>query len=458
MANRSRTDWLRWRLRWVFEARSAGAAVMHTLAAQFGVLGVNLATGLIIARELAPKGRGEQAAMTLWPAVLASLLSFGLPVALRYYAARDRARSSELLGVALIYAALLGFVATFAGIVFVPHWLSHYNVHVIRFTQWLMLLSPPFLVARILQSFLEARGDFRQSNFILYMPPAGTLVTLLALIGFHRLNPYTSSLAYVIPTVLLTVWRLIALRRFIRFRLPDFAEATRRLFTYGFGAYGINILNTFAAQIDQALVVKFLSPADLGAYTVALTIGRLPSTIAQALVVVLLPRATALEFDAALTLVARAARVNLVGTAVASTVLALVVPTALPFLYGHAFSISVGVAEILLLQVVISSTTSVLAQSFLATGRPVFLTILQALGLGTAVPFLLMLIPRFGLIGAALALLASTLVRLAFMMVSYPLFLKRPPPSLVLRTDDIRFVRESLRGGRRAPLPQEAEI
>lgn len=430
---------------------------MHTLAAQFGVLGINLATGLIIARELGPKGRGEQAAMTLWPSVLAGLLSFGLATAFRYYAVRDRERSSELLGVALIYATVLGFVGTVAGVIFIPHWLSHYDPRVMRFAQWLMLLSPAVMIAWMLQAFLEARGDFKQSNFILYMPPAGTLVALLALIGIHRMNPYTSSLAYAIPPVLLSAWRSIALRRFIRLRIAGFADATRRLFTYGFGAYGTSILYTLSSQIDQALVVKFLSPADLGAYTVALTIGRLPSTIAQALVTVLVPRATALEFDAALALVARAARVTLVGTAAGSVALALVVPAALPFLYGHAFSNSVDVAQILLLQVVFSSTASVLGQAFITTGRPAFLTILQGLGLGTTVPLMLLLIPRFGLAGAALALLASTLVRLAFMLMSYPLFLKRPPPSLLLRADDVRFVLERLRGGKSAPVRPEPE-
>jgi len=436
---------------WLFEARSSVAAVGHTLIARFGVLAINLGTGLIIARKLAPRGRGEQAAMTLWPTVICGLLTFGLPVALRYYAARDRARSAEFLSVALLYSTVLGFVGILAGVIFIPHWLSNYDIRVIRFAQWLMLLAPATMLAWMLQSFLEARGDFRQSNAIVYIPPATTLVGLLVLLAFHHLTPYTSSLAYALPPVLLMVWRLIALRQFIHIPKAGFRDATRLLLGYGLGAYGINVLNTFSSQIDQALIIKFLSAADLGAYTVALTVARLPGLMGQSVAVVLVPRASALEPDAALVLVARAARLTFAATAAGAAILALIVPKALPFLYGHPFAVSVGITQILFFQVALGSTNFVLAQGFLAVGRPTLLTALQVLGLATTVPLMLTLIPRFGLKGAALALLCSGVLRMTLLMASYPVVLKRSPPNLILRPADVRYVIAMLRAQRRSP-------
>ncbi len=441
---------LRRKLVWLFEARSSAAAVMHTLVARFGVLGINLATGLIIARVLAPTGRGEQAAMTLWPTVICGLLTFGLPTALRYYAARERDRGAELLSASLLYSMLLGFIGVVAGVLFIPHWLSNYDTHVIRFAQWLMLLAPPIMIAWILQGFLEARGNFRQSNAIVYIPPAATLAALVVLAILHRLTPYSSSLAYAVPPLLVTVWRLIALRHLIRLPTGGFRTTTRRLFSYGMGAYGVNVLSTLSSQIDKALVVKFLTPASLGAYTVGVTVAALPGIVAQSLTIVLLPRASAMEYDAALALVARAARLTLAGTLAGSIVLGLVVPKALPLLYGHSFAVSVEVTEILFLQVTIAATVSILAQAFLAVGRPAFLNIHQALGLASTFPFMLFLIPRFGVNGAALAALLSAILRMAFMLASYPIFLKRPPPNLILRPADIAFVLATLRAKPRA--------
>jgi hypothetical protein len=46
------------------------------------LLVVNLATGIIVARGLAPTGRGEQAAMSVWPTTLSFLFLVSLPTSL----------------------------------------------------------------------------------------------------------------------------------------------------------------------------------------------------------------------------------------------------------------------------------------------------------------------------------------------------------------------------------------
>jgi len=445
MSNQLRAGRLRRRVMWLVEARSSAAAVAHTLVARFGVMGINLATGLIVARALEPKGRGEQGAMALWPGVICGLLTLGVPAALRYYVSRDREHSDDLFSIALIYAALLGVVGVAVGVVGIPHWLSRYDPQTIRFAQWLMLLAPATTIAWMLQAFLEARGDFKQSNFIVYIPPVGTLVMLLALLAAHHLTPYTSALAYGVPSVFLSIWRCIGLRRHIHLPPRGFKNATKRLFSYGIGAYGIDVLSMLGPQIFQALQVKFLTPAEFGAYGVAYTVARLPGLLASSIMVVLLPRASALEPDAAVALIARVARLTITATAVTNLIMAFMVPTVLPLLYGHKYALAVIITQILCVQMTISST-SVLANAFLATGKPASLTILQGIGLATTLPFTVILIPHFGFEGAAYAALCSSVVRLGLLLGSYPIFLKRRPPNLILQPADVRYAIAALRG------------
>lgn len=456
MLNQLRAGRLRRRVIWLVEARSASAAVMHTLVARFGVLGINLATGLIVARTLGPKGRGEQGAMALWAGVISGLLTMGLPAALRYYVSRDREHSDDLFSVALIYGTVLGFIGVAIGVIGIPHWLSQYDPKTIRFAQWLMLLAPAVTIAWILQAFLEARGDFRQSNFIVYIPPAATLLTLLALLVLHHMSPSTSALAYAVPPVFLSVWRSIGLRRHIRLSTRGFGKTTKRLFRYGIGAYGLDVLGMLGPQIFQALQVKFLTPAEFGAYGVAYTVARLPAVLSNSIMVVLLPRASALEPDVAVALIARVARLTIAGTAVSNAILALLVPKVLPLLYGHKYVLAVGVTQILCLQMTIGAT-GVLTQAFLATGKPTALTILQAVGLATTLPFTVILIPHFGFEGAAYAALCSQVVRFGLQLASYPIFLKRPPPNLILQPADIRYAIAAFRSkGRAGPEPSVA--
>ncbi len=436
-----------WRKRilWLAQAKSPASAVAHTLVARVGVLAVNVATGVIVARTLQPSGRGEQSAMTIWPVVFCGLFTAGIPVALRYYVARSPERAARLLSTALVYGIVLGLLACACGAAFIPYWLSKYDPHVVRFAQWLMVIAPATMVAYVLQGYLEARGDFRQANFIVYVPPVTTLVTLVVLVASHRMSPYSSSLAYLVPPVILTVWRTVAARASIRLPIKDFFENSQALFSYGMRAFGIDLLSTLSLQVDQALVAKFLIAADLGVYTVALTISRLLNTVSSSLNIVLFPKASSLEQDAALALVARGARLTLAATGSAAVVLALIVPRLLPIVYGPLFASSARIAQVLLIEVTIGSTVIVLAQAFLSTGRPGVVTALQGVGLLATVPLMLVCIPKFGLLGAAVALLGSTTLRLLFVLASYPLLLKRLPPSLLLTADDVRFVFMKLR-------------
>ena len=97
---------------------------------------------------------------------------------------------------------------------------------------------------------------------------------------------------------------------------------------------------------------------------------------------------------------------------------------------------------ILAIEVVLSGTTWVLAQAFMALGRPGTLTVMQGIGLGLTVPLMLLLIPTYGLEGAGLALLGSTSIRLVFVIVSFPLILKVRPPGLLMTRDDWYFLQQ----------------
>jgi len=83
----------------------------------------------------------------------------------------------------------------------------------------------------------------------------------------------------------------------------------------------------------------------------------------------------------------------------------------------------------------------VLAQAFMALGRPGTVTLLQAVGLGLSVPLMLLLIPRFGIAGAAVSLLISTCARFAFLYASFPVILKMVPPSLRPQREDFEVLR-----------------
>jgi antigen flippase len=419
---------------------STSGAFAQTLLAKLFLLFANLATGVIVARSLAPTGRGEQAAMTMWPGLLCGILSMGLGLALTYGIRRQPDRKSELLSTSILLALGFGALATTIGIVFVPHWLVRYDRSVIAFAR-LMLLIVPFMMATfVLQAAFEAHFDFTTSNLSKLLQQIVTVVILGLLAITHRLTPFTSTLGYLLPWAVVPVVLAWRLRDLITLRLPNFRVSAKELLSYGTRSSAIDLLGTLSGQVDQVLVVGLLSAGGLGLYSVALSVSRVLFVFHASLVTVLFPRAASLKPTEVFALMPRAARITSLMASVAAACLIVLLPYILVPLYGGAFKGVIPIARILCVEIVITGAASVLSQSFMATGKPGTVALLQVIGLLVTIPLLLILIPRFGLSGAALALLVSSTCRLAAVMACHPILLKTKLPNLIVTRGDIVFL------------------
>ncbi len=91
----------------------------------------------------------------------------------------------------------------------------------------------------------------------------------------------------------------------------------------------------------------------------------------------------------------------------------------------------------LLVEVTLSGCVFILAQAFMALGRPGVVTILQGIGLFLTVPLMLALVPHYGVMGAAVSLLISTIARLLFVFLGFRVFLNVRLPALLPEKQDL---------------------
>lgn len=427
-------------------SRGVGAVTL-TLLARVLSTGGNFLTGVVSARALGTGGRGDMSAMLVWPTLLAYLLTFGIPSAIRYWVRREPERQSEFFTVSFVAATAASLIAIGAGVLLIPHWLHGYSTDVVRGAQILMAFSPEVMLALLLTAMLETLGQFNTANAARYLTVTLQLVTLVALVALHRLNPFTAALSYTSGPVLLAFWMLWHLRAHFVLRMFDPRPAVKLLMSYGIRSYGIDILNTISTQVDQVLVISFLSASDVGIYVVALNVSRVVNILHQAVIVVVFPTASGRGQDAVIELVGRSARVSSVVAVLFGAAFAAVLPLVLPLFYGGAFAPAIPVSQLLILEAVIGGLTSVLGQTFMALGRPGIVTGVQALGLATVLPLMVVLLPRFGLMGAALALVLSTTLRLACVLWSYPVLLGAGLPALLPTREDVRQLQRALARG-----------
>lgn len=429
------------------KSRSGSAATLQTFLATVVVQVLNTLTGIITARCLGPAGRGENSAMVMWPFFLAYCMTLGLPSALLYNIKResDPEKRRSLFSAALWLGAALGTLSACVGIWLVPRYLGQYPPQVAREAQWLMLLTPTTLVGLILYAVLQAREEFQLFNRLKYLSPFFSLVGLLAIIALHKATPFMTALAFSLAGTPIFLWTLVYLVREYRPHFRDLGDTYRKLLHYGLRSYGVDLLNTLAVYLDQALVVGLLVPRMMGLYTVALSLSRMLNVFQTSVVNVLFSKATGRPHEEVIAITGRAARISAALTALAAILAMGISPILLRLLYGKEYLEAVAVFRIFVVEVTVSSTVWVLGQAFMAMGRPGLVTVLQSLGVGLSFPLMLVLIPRFGLIGAGFAILGSTTVRLIFILGNFPLTLKVPPPGLLITRADIEWARHSLR-------------
>jgi antigen flippase len=395
------------------------ASVVQTLGANILIQGVNVGTGVITARILAPHGRGDFTAMSMWPGFLSVLFSMGLQTSLIYQLKQGAGRIDDFIGTALALGFIGGTLAMITGIIGIPYWLHSYSPEVIKFARLAMLLAPVTLVGAILSTSAQAAQNFGRFNTFRAFPPLLILSMLLILANAHKLTPLSTAVIYLLAPLPIYFWNGIwAFRRF-NIRFNNVAKYTPMLLGYGVRIWGMDLVGALSDQVDRVLVIGFLTPSDLGLYVVALSAARVFSIIPAALSLVVSPKIVLLGTKEGAPLVVRVARTAFVVMCAGAIPLGIFAPEAVKLVYGVKFAASTPVFRVLLAEAVIGGFTWLLAQGFAFLGKPGRATIQQITGLSTSIPLLLFLVPRFGIDGACYAILASTTLRAIFAIVSY---------------------------------------
>ena len=249
---------------------------------------------------------------------------------------------------------------------------------------------------------LESQGNFTASNLSLIGPPLLTLAGLLLLLVTHTFTPVNAAWCYVLSGVPSLIWMASLLPSHGASAFPPSFQSARLLLSYGIRSYGIDLCGTLSLYVDQALVVRILRPSMMGTYVVALSLSRMLNVFHTAVVMVLFPRAVSRPPREVLEMTGRAVRMTTLLTTLCGAGIMLAGPRLLVFLYGPEYRGAAAILRILVVEVILAGATQVMSQAFMALSRPGVITALQAIGLLLTVPLMLVLVPRFGIEGAAL--------------------------------------------------------
>jgi O-antigen/teichoic acid export membrane protein len=194
---------------------------------------------------------------------------------------------------------------------------------------------------------------------------------------------------------------------------------SRRVAAYGFRAQLGTLALLLNARLDFAIVGALVGPAALGIYAVASRYAELVRLPSLAMNYVLYPSYAraggAVAADKALAMMRQ---VGWIPAAVAVP-MALAGPIVLPLFFGRAFSSAALPAALLLLGLVMAGITGIINAFLSGVGRPGLNSLAFAAGLPVTLALDLLLIPPFGVPGAAVASSVAYLTTAAVLLVFF---------------------------------------
>ena len=374
---------------------------------------------MLTARAFGPSGRGEFSLALQFVTLVATLGSLSLTAAAAYQSARAEWSKPIAFGSSTLLGLLLGLIIM-AGCLCVILLGDVTFRGLPKSDLALVTIALPFLLAVAnIQSVYQGFRQFKEYNRITLAQatlPLMLIAVAIALGGGVR----AAILASVAAAVLLLVAVLVNVRRsnqiVWRARLAD----VRALFSYGLRVHPANVLGYLGYRLDVFLVDGYKGAAAVGLYGAGVVIAEGLWMPSQAISTTLFPTIAAEKSEAARrTITPFVARSTLWLTAILGGILVLAAGLLVEFLYSSRFSASTSVVRILVPGIVLFSGARVLGNDLAARGRPLVNSVIAGASVICNIALNLVLIPRYGIDGAAWASTASYPVLFATTLVIY---------------------------------------
>jgi O-antigen/teichoic acid export membrane protein len=355
---------------------------------------------------LGPEGKGALTLATLAPAILSLLFGLGLGVANTYYAGSGRLKAAQITrnsaGFALV-AAAAGLLAVAA--LGATGWLARLLPGVPPGAAAIALAAfPLMLLTGFLTATLQGLQRIYAVNVVTLSQAAANLALTVLLVVALGLGLNGGALAFAggaLAALLVAMWLL---RREGGVYTPALErEVLRPELGFGLRGYVGNVLQFFNYRLDAFLVNFFLGPAGVGIYSVSVALAEMLWYLPNAVSFVIFPRAARSRPEEMNAFTPRVFRATLGLTALGGLALALIGQFLIRAIYGSQFAAAYGPLLALLPGVVLLGGAKVLTNEIAGRGHPQYNSAASALGLALTVALDLVLIPRMGVIGAALA-------------------------------------------------------
>ena len=396
------------------EAAAEGPArhVAQSVAVTASVMGISLVSGIVAARALGVEGRGQLAAVIMWPSFIACATELGLPTAFTYLLA-SRGRSSSALARGLLPLVAVQSALQYAvGLPVILAALAAYSSQIRTMALlFLVVYAPLYLLVRYLAALTLGEGRIGVFNVARILMACSYTTGLLALfvIGVVGVGAFAAAYlaSWLVMLVILLAFSSGAVRSAVIRPRADL-ETVRSAWSVGYRAFLGSLAPVDSLQLDVLLTTAVLGPLDAGLYFVATSAGAVVRVWGTTLGALSLPRtAAATSKEAALLTMSLYVRVTMAISGVFAVTLFIFAGPLLRLVYGEEYVPAETLVRILVVGMLAASLRYVLGDGLRGLGAYARATHAEMLGWVMGGVALVVLLPRWGVNGVAVAVSIS---------------------------------------------------
>ena len=385
-------------------------------ASSIVILALHFFQNPIMARFLGPDGLGLFSMAMIIVSIIGIIAVFGIDSAIIKYVAEYKGKEQKekvysLVSSAFVTILIIGVITSLALFASSNIFASIFNMPLLSLLLKIYAFAFPFsLMHGVIISYLNGLREMRYYAFIMILQASLALAFILALLMIG-LGVEGAMLGIVFAIIVTASVATVIIKKFVRFTVSDYKKSTKILASFGSRMLGANFIAEIYYSIDILMIGYFLTSTEVGYYAVAISLSRFFWLVPSSMATVAYPAISEYwakdNHQAINKLIDRSTKYSACILAFAGMLVIFFAKDIVTFLFTPDFLPAVLPLTILIIGTVILGIIQSMGRVFPGVGKPGLTLKISAIRTVVAILLNMILIPIYGIIGAAVATTAS---------------------------------------------------
>lgn len=382
--------------------------IISNFVTQISISAIAFFTSIVVARALGPTNKGNATYLLLVFNLIGEYGHFGITSASTYFQKKTKYSPEEVydtnfsyLLMILIFICINIIILKSLGV-----FLSNYS--------WKFIIVGMFIIMStflnsILVNFYTADERLQESNKYVFIMNGFKSVAILILWVLNKLNLFTFMLFQVIPFIISI--SLLYKNLGIKYKWKLDLLLLKKEFKFGIAIYIATLLIYLNYRMDQIFIRNLIGTKQLGIYSISVSLAELLFLIPGSVGSAVLGRLYNIDgnIDQKKTTLSMTVKYTFYVCLFIGLIGICMTPL-IPYVYGERYRLASVPTAILFIGIIFASIGKVSASYFQSEGNPIIHLIITVITFVSNLIFNIILIPKIGINGAAIASTISYIV------------------------------------------------